>query len=258
MWDRACLKIAVLIQYGMIRRGWRIVRQFSKNFPCCALILLTGCISVPGNEANVAELRQRAETGDVTSQRLVAEAYEHGRGVQKDYTEAAKWYQKAADQGDAKAQNNLGSFYQYGLGVTTNYARAVELYKKSAEQGFMMAQSNLGYMYDYGLGVPKDKGEAISWYRRAADQGYPGAMMNLGISYITADGVERDIPRAYMWLDCARWLTQFDADKKTKWMIRGALNRLENRMTPEEIHEGEKLAKEWSKHYLETQNLPRR
>jgi hypothetical protein len=219
---------------------------------CCCLIVLTGCTSVSSQTTNVTELRQRAESGDPVAQRLLGEDFDFGRGVQQSYPEAAKWYQMAADHGDGKAQNNLGSFYQYGLGVATNYSQALALYKQSAAQGNMMAQNNLGYMYDYGLGVPMDKVVADSWYRRAADQGYPEAMLNLGVSYMKGEGVERDLPQAYMWLDSARWLTQFNSNMRTKWRIRGALDDLKQHMTPEQIREGERLSREWSQNYLNT------
>ena len=32
--------------------------------------------------------------------------YENGQGVKKNYTEALRWYQKAADQGNEQAKTN--------------------------------------------------------------------------------------------------------------------------------------------------------
>jgi len=230
-----------------------IARRFCDIGYFCCVIMLAGCASVSSQEPSVTELRQRAENGDTVSQRLLGEDYDFGRGVRQSYTEAAKWYQMAADHGDATAQNNLGSFYQYGLGVATNYSKAVELFKQAATQNDTLAQSNLGYMSDYGLGVPMDKVTADSWYRRAADQGCPEAMLNLGVSYyMKGQGVDRDLSKAYMWLDSARWLTQFNSNMKTKWRIRGELDKLKQHMTPEEIREGERLSKEWCDNYLKT------
>ena len=39
----------------------------------------------------------------------------------KDYSEAEKWYRKAAEQGFARAQDNLGWMYYKGYGVQQNY-----------------------------------------------------------------------------------------------------------------------------------------
>ena len=49
-------------------------------------------------------------------------AYENGLGVDKDTSEAAVWYRKAADQGDADAQLKLGGLYKEGLVVEMNPA----------------------------------------------------------------------------------------------------------------------------------------
>jgi TPR repeat protein len=230
-----------------------ITHKFYQIGFCLCLIVITGCASVSSQTPSVTELRQRAESGDTEAQSSLGQAYDFGQGVQQSYAEAFKWYQMAADHGDTKAQNNLGSFYQYGLGVATNYSQAASLYKQAAAQGLLMAESNLGYMYDNGLGVPVDKVTANLWYRRAADQGYPEAMLNLGINYTrSGEGVERDLSQAYMWIDCARWLTQFSHNMHTKWRIRSVLDDLEQHMTPEQIREGERLSKEWSENYLKT------
>ena len=53
------------------------------------------------------------------------DAYRLGRGVAKDYAQAASWYQKAADLGDAGAQTNLGDLYREGQGVAQEYAQAL-------------------------------------------------------------------------------------------------------------------------------------
>ena len=42
--------------------------------------------------------------------------YDLGQGVEQDFKEAVKWFQKAADQGDAAAQNNLAGVYFFGDG----------------------------------------------------------------------------------------------------------------------------------------------
>src|SRR5260221_133949 len=55
-----------------------------------------------------------AEKGDAVTQNKLGYAYEYGKGVPKDETEAVRWYQKAADQGYAKAQLNLGVCYDNG------------------------------------------------------------------------------------------------------------------------------------------------
>jgi TPR repeat protein len=50
--------------------------------------------------------------------------YRSGQGVPQDYTEAAKWYRKAAEQGDTEAQYNLGLAYTKGLGAPQGFVLA--------------------------------------------------------------------------------------------------------------------------------------
>ena len=55
------------------------------------------------------------------------------------------------------AQNNLGFCYGKGNGVPKDYTEAVKWYRKAAEQGNATAQSNLGHRYYNGEGVAKDE-----------------------------------------------------------------------------------------------------
>lgn len=76
------------------------------------------------NDDDVPSFRSNAETGDAFSQEFLGLAYECGRGVGKDYKQAAVWYRKAAEQGDSQAQSSLGSLYFSGRGVPQNYEEA--------------------------------------------------------------------------------------------------------------------------------------
>ena len=53
----------------------------------------------------------------------------------KDYTEAVKWWRKAAEQGNADAQYSLGVCYFFGHGVTKDEAEAVKWLRKAAGLG---------------------------------------------------------------------------------------------------------------------------
>ena len=54
--------------------------------------------------------------------------YDEGRGVEKDDTEAAKWFRKSADQGNAISQFLLGAMHDEGRGVKKDGRDAVKLY----------------------------------------------------------------------------------------------------------------------------------
>jgi TPR repeat protein len=68
-------------------------------------------------DSHIAEIRAKAEHGEVEAELRLAEWYYGGWGVPLDYTEAMKWYRKAAEQGNAKAQCGIGSMYNFGRGT---------------------------------------------------------------------------------------------------------------------------------------------
>ena len=143
--------------------------------------------------------RKAAEQGYARAQNNLGECYYNGEGVAEDYTEAVKWFRKAAEQGNAIAQYHLGERYYYGQGVTEDETEAVKWYRKAAEQGSAIAQNKLGECYYYGLGVTKDETEAVKWYRKAAEQGYAAAQGNLGECYEEGIGVAKDYIEAVNW-----------------------------------------------------------
>ena len=123
-----------------------------------------------------------------------------------------------------------------------DYATALREWRPLAEQGDANAQYNIGVMYDFGKGVPQDFATARQWYEKAAAQGHPGAQNNLGGLYEFGHGVTQDYVRAYMWYNVAAAHSTGDAQKDV-----GAENRDEiaGRMTPAQIAEAQKLAREW-------------
>ena len=110
------------------------------------------------------EMLQLAEAGDAELQLALGVMYEQGKGIRQDYTEAVRWYRKAAEeQGFAVAQYNLGRMYEQGKGVRQDYAEAAGWFRKAAELGLAAAQYNLAVMYTEGRGVRQDYEEAVRW-----------------------------------------------------------------------------------------------
>ena len=118
-----------------------------------------------------AETKVKAEAGDATMQNSLGVYYDRGEGVDQDFKEAVKWYQKAADQGHAGAQYNLGLMYRNGQGVEQDIKEAVKWYQKAADQGYAMAQSNLGVAYGMGKGVDQNYVTAYAWVSIATTNG---------------------------------------------------------------------------------------
>jgi TPR repeat protein len=67
--------------------------------------------------------------------------------------------------------------------VERDFTEAARWYRKAADQGYYFAQANLGFCYLLGRGVGKDPDEAVRWFCKAAKQGHyePGkALVALG------------------------------------------------------------------------------
>jgi hypothetical protein len=114
----------------------------------------------------------------------------------------------------------------------------LDTWRARAEQGDARAQFNLGLMYDTGEGVPQDDAEAVRWYRLAADQGDATAQYNLGLMYANGQGVPQDYVAAHMWLNLAAAQGNANASESRDIVA--------NRMTPEQIAEAQRLAREWT------------
>jgi uncharacterized protein len=160
-------------------------------------------------------------------------AYQRG-----DYATAVKLLRPLVDQGNADAQDILAIMYFVGQGVPQNRAEAIRLYRLAAEQGNAHSQDALGFVYLDGIGVQRDYTEAAKWFRRAADQDNIDAQFNLGEMYELGNGVPQNYVLAYMWF------TLVASRGSRPYAIRGR-GRVAQQMTPDQIAQAEKLAREW-------------
>ena len=195
----------------------------------------------------VKYLRKAAEQGYPRAQCLLALAYSNGDGVKPDKMEAARWFRRAADQGLAEAQLDLGMCYINGDGIERNEVEAVNWYRKAAAQGLPDAQYAVGNCYFEGTGVPKDLPEGLKWVQLAAEQGFGPAQGALGRCYAKGRGVPKDHVQAYKWLNLAAAKGGEGGDD-----ARVELAATERFLTPEQVTEGQKLAREFTPHKTTT------
>jgi TPR repeat protein len=73
----------------------------------------------------------------------------------------------------------VGACFRLGRGVDKNLSEAVRYYRLAADQGYMDAQYELGCRYEAGGGVTKDSNEAKRWFRLAAAQGHIDAQRRI-------------------------------------------------------------------------------
>ena len=195
--------------------------------------------ATPAAHFDLNELRAKAEKGDPQSQKDLGGIYARGQGVKQSYSEAAKWYLKAAEQDHAGAQTALGELSEVGQGVKRDDSEAFKWYQKAADQGFAPAQYNLAVLYVMGKGVQPDTTAALKWYRLASEQGYALAQFNLGMRYYESKDVVADPVEAYTWLSLAVLQGIQDAAK--------VRDELKHRMSREQISEAQKRINTLSK-----------
>ena len=107
---------------------------------------------------------------------------------------------------------------------------------EQAKQGDVKSQIEVGLLYFRGQGVERDYQEAVKWYTKSAEQGYADAQFQLGQMYSSGEGVIEDYIEAYKWYLLAGMNGEEVADVK---------RTLQDKMTPEQIAQAQKLAKEF-------------
>ena len=125
-----------------------------------------------------------------------------------------------------------------------DYATALQLFRSLADQGDATAQNYLGFMYEKGRGVPQDYAAAVTWYRKAAEQGDANAQNNLGVMYVNGQGVPQDYVQAHKWFNLAAARFPGSETKRRESAVENR-DRIAAKMTPTQIAEAQRLAREW-------------
>ena len=100
--------------------------------------------------------------------------------------EAARLYRLAADQRYPSAQYRLARF-KFGKGVERDFGEAARLFRAAALQGHLQSQRSLGACYGIGKGVEENKLMAACFYRLADELGLEyaqGSLKSLKLSSV--------------------------------------------------------------------------
>jgi TPR repeat protein/AAA+ superfamily predicted ATPase len=157
---------------------------------------------------NVQELRKLADTAtprsaDPLAQCELGRRYTKGTGVNKDHTEAARWFRLAANQGNPEAQRNLAFAFLNGRGLPKDEVEGMHQLRLAANAQDAPAQRQLGYHCAMGIGVPANEREAVQWFRMAADQHDVFAQYNLAFALANGKGVPANQAEAAYWYELA-------------------------------------------------------
>jgi TPR repeat protein len=200
--------------------------------------------------AQFLAIREKAEKGDPEAEWKLGKIFgggqansDAGPGVPVDYDVSEKWYRKAAEQGFVQAQYGLAMcLCMHGDDGKAHKNEGIIWLRKAAQNGFADAQEELAVCY---LGasafwdkvVPKDPVEAVKWVSKAAEQGDANAQGILGDCYFHGKGTTEDYVLAYKWVNLAEAHGSIDELLRLSW--------IERFMTPEQIAQGQQLAREF-------------
>ena len=174
------------------------------------------------NKQEITQLKKEAEQGSASAQKILADRYLQGNGVEQNLATAVEWLKKAAEQGYFAAYFPLADCYFNEKGIKQDYAQAVKWLKECAaahhvfsSRGYFWfnpkeeqkkAQCKLADCYFQGHGVEKSPVIAVEWLERAAEQGYEPAQIKLADCYFEGIGVEKNNKQAVEWLEKAAGL----------------------------------------------------
>ncbi len=182
--------------------------------------------------------------------------------------EAQKLAREWIPEGDRAASSYKEGDQAYESG---DYKKAIEIWKPLAHRGYPPAQNDMGYMYSDGKGVPENRTKAIMWWRKAAEQGHINAQFNTGL-YLSLD--DDTNVESKKWFEMAAE----QGDCRSQFFLAGIYKRgekynkgvpqnyvlahkwyqlscagaapselvaIKKLMTPAQISEAQKLAREW-------------
>ncbi len=136
----------------------------------------------------VADLKERAESGDTFAQVVLGYLYENGFKAPLDKEAAQAWYERAADRGYPPAQLALAALLD-----RSDPERSLHWVEQAAEAGYPAAQALLGACYWGDSSLAKSNPKlAFSWVKLAADQGDFQSMIALALMYEEGICVEKN------------------------------------------------------------------
>ena len=160
-------------------------------------------LDMPSAAVGPLSLRLAAAKGDPSAEFEVGARFAEGKGIEQNFNEAQRWYQRSATRGFAQAQYRLATLFERGMGVKQDLARAKTWYQRAAEQGNVKAMHNLAVLSAGRAAKTPDYATASRWFQSAADHGLADSQFNLAVLHESGLGVAKDMGLAYKWFALA-------------------------------------------------------
>jgi TPR repeat protein len=133
--------------------------------------------------------------------------YYWGRdGVERNFEEAFKWFNKASQEGDSEATAVLAYLYFSGNGVKVDNTRSFELSIDSAKNNSLFGKFVLGNSYFEGIGTEKNIPKAQEMLKKIYPQIYKKAISDepfyqIALAFMLDDGagIKKDSSESFKW-----------------------------------------------------------
>lgn len=155
-----------------------------------ALLLISSTAEADGRRA-VELLRIAADAEIPDAQHALGVLYLKGRGVDREASEAARWFERAAKNGSSVGEVEYAILLFNGEGVAPSESQAARYFRRAAAKGNAIAQNRLARLLAAGRGVPQDKIDAAAWHMLAAGQGLSDSWLDNALKDLTPDERKR-------------------------------------------------------------------
>jgi hypothetical protein len=101
----------------------------------------------------------------------IGQMYENGQSKPQNYSNALRWYRRAAAQDHAEAHFKVGQMFENSVGVPRDFGAAFDAYSAAAALGHKDAELKMAEFYARGLGTYPDVTQAAELLGEAAQAG---------------------------------------------------------------------------------------
>jgi TPR repeat protein len=221
-----------------------------------------------GDNPNLEEVYKTyklgAEAGETECKFGLAVCYKDGKGVEKNEQQSTYWLNEAAREGSSSAIYHLAEKCIDGKNEGMESNEILKYLYGLSEKGDCHSNLLLGRLFLHGDTKIRNYDKSLVYLNMALQEckhripkkksplAFPPEVEDILYKYLRCDtpamgflgelyegglGVPKDYATAYMWYNLQSARGGKDADEKRK--------SLEDRMTPEQIAEAQKLSREW-------------
>lgn len=192
-----------------IKRGNELVEQASYKGNFIAKLfqarnLLYGWTLPKEEKRAISLIKQCCEAMIPESFSVLADAYESGIGVEKDFDKAAEYYLKAIEYGYPEAYRGIGTLYLYDKSEhkyrTEDFLKEGFSYlMKGANLGIPRCLAAVAFCYQKGIFVKQDCHKSFFWFKRSAEAGHSMSFSSIGKMLYYGTEMVSDKKAAWEW-----------------------------------------------------------